>query len=156
MCKLPHAELPVHFQAGFATVLLHASLALLWAHRQLLGDDGCICTCAFHKRCGDFLIWSYIYSEPGLEWDRFALKQQSLRGWNVAYLLPSIYYCNLYVIVVFPYSFKPLLYWSKQCRLNVYMKIIERSGELESVTLGKILIYIKLGQNTTVRQSALD
>lgn len=87
---------------------------------------------------------------------RFALKQESLRGLNVVYLLPSIYYCSLYIIVVFPYSFKPLLYWSEQCRLNVYMKIIEQSEELESVTLAEILIYIKLRQNTTAMLSALD
>lgn len=36
------------------------------------------------------------------------------------------------------------------------MIIIEQSGELESVTLGEILVYIKLGENTTVRLSAVD
>lgn len=46
----------------------YASLCL-WAYHQLLRGNVCVCTCAYDKRCCNFLIWSYIYSEPGLEWD---------------------------------------------------------------------------------------
>lgn len=59
-------------------------------------------------------------------------------------------------ITIFSCYFKQLLYWSKQSRLNVYMRIREQSGEFQSDTLGEILIYTKLGQTRRMGLSVWD
>lgn len=84
-----------------------ASLRLLWAYHQLLRGDLCLCTCAYDKRCGDFLIWSYIYSEPGLEWDTDSPWSRNLLGaemWLTCYPAYIIGVCILLWFSLTPLS----------------------------------------------------
>lgn len=76
-------------------------------YRQQLRGHVCLCTCAYGNRCGDFLIRSYIYSEPGLEWDTDSPWSRNLLGaemWLTCYPADIIVVCILLWFTLTPLS----------------------------------------------------